>query len=78
VTYTEDRSGQRYELGQLRWRGEDGSPLMISPLLGITPGEIDTAERSLWRYRAAFPVDMAPISLGEGCTPMLPRRWNDH
>jgi threonine synthase len=78
VTYAEDRSGQRYDLDQLRWRGEDGSPLMISPLPGITPGEIDTSERSLWRYRAAFPIDMAPVSLGEGCTPMLPRRWNDH
>jgi threonine synthase len=78
VTYAEDRSGQRYDLDQLRWRGEDGSPLMISPLAGITPGEIDKAERSLWRYRAAFPIDMAPISLGEGCTPMLPRRWNGH
>ena len=30
-------------------------------------------EKSLWRYREVLP-DVAPVSLGEGFTPMLPSR----
>ncbi|HEY6576534.1 MAG TPA: pyridoxal-phosphate dependent enzyme, partial [Mycobacterium sp.] len=45
---------------------------MISPLGGITRDDVDRAERSQWRYRAALPVRFErPVSLGEGCTPML-------
>ncbi|MFI8423670.1 pyridoxal-phosphate dependent enzyme [Streptomyces sp. NPDC085479] len=71
-----DRSGRRYPLDELRWRGEDGSPLAVAALPGLRPERIDTAERSLWRYRAALPVDAARrVSLGEGCTPMIPVHW---
>ena len=36
-------------------------------------GQIDTATRSLWRYRAAFPFAIDdPITLGEGVTPLIP------
>ncbi|MFF9147495.1 pyridoxal-phosphate dependent enzyme [Streptomyces sp. NPDC014861] len=71
-----DRSGRRYPLDELRWRGEDGSPLAVAALPGLRPEQIDTAERSLWRYRAALPVDAARrVSLGEGCTPMIPVHW---
>jgi len=31
-----DRSGQRYALDEPRWRGDDGSPLMVERLPGIT------------------------------------------
>ena len=35
------------------------------------------ATRSLWRYRAALPLACAaPITMGEGCTPLLRRRLN--
>jgi threonine synthase len=45
---------------------------MISPLGGITRDDVDRAERSQWRYRALLPVHFErPVSLGEGCTPML-------
>ncbi|MFF5264888.1 pyridoxal-phosphate dependent enzyme [Actinomadura viridis] len=72
-----DRSGRRYAVTDRRWRGEDGTPLALSPMPGLTPDRIDTGERSLWRYQAAIPV--APrhrVSLGEGFTPMLPLDWN--
>ncbi|WP_030554154.1 pyridoxal-phosphate dependent enzyme [Streptomyces exfoliatus] len=71
-----DRSGQRYSLDDPRWRGEDGSPLAVSALPGLRPGQVDTAERSLWRYHAVLPVPFARrVSLGEGCTPMVPLEW---
>ncbi|MEV6264279.1 pyridoxal-phosphate dependent enzyme [Streptomyces sp. NPDC051784] len=72
-----DRSGNRYGLDDPRWRGEDGSPLAVSPTAGLRPDRIDTAERSLWRYRAALPVPAGHrVSLGEGCTPMIPLEWS--
>ncbi|MCU1506790.1 MAG: pyridoxal-5-phosphate-dependent protein subunit beta [Microbacteriaceae bacterium] len=71
--YLYDRSGSRYPIDEPRWRGDDGSPLMVSALPGIGRGDIDSAERSQWRYRAALPVPMDSwVSLGEGCTPLLP------
>ncbi|MFJ4504433.1 pyridoxal-phosphate dependent enzyme [Streptomyces sp. NPDC088864] len=71
-----DRSGARYPLDDPRWRGEDGGPLAVSALPGLRPEQIDTAERSLWRYHAALPVPAdRRVSLGEGCTPMVPLDW---
>ncbi|MFD5109899.1 threonine synthase [Streptomyces cinereoruber] len=71
-----DRSGKRYPLDECRWRGEDCGPLAVSALPGLRPEQIDTAERSLWRYRAVLPVEAARrVSLGEGCTPMVPVEW---
>jgi threonine synthase len=47
---------------------------MLTPLPGLTRDQIDPATRGLWRYRAAFPfVPDAPISLGEGGTPLIRR-----
>ena len=70
--YLVDRSGRRYPIGEPRWRGDDGSPLMVSTLPGITAADVDSAERSQWRYRAALPMPLSkPVSLGEGCTPLL-------
>ena len=37
---------------------------------------IDTGKRSLWRYAAALPIEVPdPITMGEGCTPLISRRW---
>ncbi len=70
--YYDPRSGARYPLAIPRWRGDDGSPLLVTPGRGLTPDEIDRSVRSLWRYRTAFAAEIAnPISLGEGCTPLL-------
>ncbi len=69
------RSGRRYPLDPLRWRGDDGTPLLVSPAHAPEPAGIVTADRSLWRYRAALPP-LPPVSLGEGCTPLLTRTWS--
>jgi len=75
LAYLDPRSGRTYPLDTPRWRGDDGAPLTLTDQPGISPTDIVTGERSLWRYRAALPMgDVAPITLGEGCTPLLERR----
>ncbi|MGW6457861.1 threonine synthase [Streptomyces sp. NPDC055078] len=76
--YVDERSGATYPLtDHPRWRADSGAPLSLSPLPGITRDGIDTARRSLWRYRAALPVGIPrPVSLGEGCTPLLAGAWD--
>ena len=72
--YIDPRSGATFPISQPRWCGPDQTPLLLSPLTGLTRTQIDTATRSLWRYRAAFPFPIDdPITLGEGTTPLLPR-----
>ncbi len=74
--YVDERSGASYPIDEPRWRGDDGAPLTVSALPGITPEQVDTGARSLWRYRAALPVRIdAPVSLGEGCTPLVEKDW---
>ncbi len=69
-------SGQRYPLAERRWRSEDGRPLWCSPLPGITRQDIDTGERSLWRYHRSLPAATPePVTMGEGCTPLVARNW---
>ena len=74
VHYLDPRSGETFPLEVPRWCGPGGAPLLLSPLPGIGRDRIQTGERSLWRYRAALPFDVGdPISMGEGCTPLLRR-----
>jgi threonine synthase len=74
VEYIDPRSGATFPLDQPRWCGVDQAPLLLTPLTGMTRAGIDRGIRSLWRYRAAFPLAVDdPISLGEGCTPLVPR-----
>ncbi|MBR1190779.1 threonine synthase [Bradyrhizobium sp. AUGA SZCCT0160] len=75
--YVEPLSGERFSLDVPRWCGDGQKPLLISPQPGITRDEIDRGTRSLWRYRASLPVEIAkPISLGEGCTPLVQKEWD--
>jgi threonine synthase len=72
--YLDPHTGATYPIATPRWCADDRTPLLLTPLPGLTRGQIDTTERSLWRYRAAFPLQIdAPISLGEGMTPLIPR-----
>ena len=78
ASYIDPVTSQTFPLEEPRWSGgeRDGQPipLMLSALPGITRDMIDKSTRSLWRYAAAFPMACAePISLGEGCTPLVPR-----
>ena len=75
--YVEPVSGRRYRIDEPRWRSEEGLPLMITPLSGVGRDDILRDRRSIWRYAAALPIDVAdPVTMGEGCTPLVERRWN--
>jgi threonine synthase len=74
AAYLNPRTGETYPLDRPLWQAPDGSPLLLTPLPGLTRAQIATADNSLWRYRAALPVPVAsPISLGEGRTPLFAR-----
>jgi hypothetical protein len=77
--YIDPRTGRHHELSERRWRSDDGNPMMVTPLPGIARDDIDSRNRSLWRYRAALPVAIdKPASMGEGCTPLVQKRWGEH
>lgn len=69
--YVDPGSGDRLPLGEPRWRGASGAPLMLTELPGIRPEQFDAAAPGLWRYRAALPLAAEPIALGEGRTPLV-------
>ena len=74
--YRDPVDGSAYELDQPRWQSETGNPLWIEQGPGIQRSELDMSSRSIWRYRAALPLEIAdPITLGEGCTPLLEQSW---
>jgi threonine synthase len=74
--YVDPVSDQTYPISEPRWRSDTGASLMITPLPGLGRNMINTDERSLWRYAAALPVEVPdPISMGEGLTPLVLRRW---
>lgn len=74
--YFDPHTGKTYPLSDIRWRSDDNHPMMISPLPGIGRDDIDTRQRSIWRYQAALPAPIDhPVSLGEGCTPLVQRNW---
>lgn len=74
--YVDPVDGSEYPLEVPRWRSDAGRPLMLTPQAGISREDIDSGERSLWRYRACLPVDIPdPISMGEGRTPLVGRPW---
>ncbi len=60
------------------WRCDCGSHLNLTPGPGLVRGGIAADEASLWRYRAALALRDPPrVSLGEGWTPLVARRWDD-
>ncbi|MCK1743038.1 threonine synthase [Bradyrhizobium sp. 139] len=78
VSYVDPRNGQLYPLDQPRWCSDERTPLLVTPGPGLSREEIEPRTRSLWRYRAALPVDIKnPITLGEGCTPLVAQAWGD-
>ncbi len=72
--YLDPRSGRTWSLDTPRWCGDGQAPLMLTPLPGITRDAIRAEGRSIWRYAAALPfIPDDPISMGEGCTPLVSR-----
>jgi threonine synthase len=77
-SYVDPRNGKLYPLEVPRWCSDERTPLLITPGGGLSRDEIDGQTRSLWRYRAALPVRIdKPISLGEGCTPLIEQAWGE-
>ena len=73
-SYLDPRSGRTWTLDAPRWCGDAREPLMLTERSGIGRDEIASGTRSIWRYAAAFPfAPAAPISMGEGCTPLVER-----
>ena len=78
ASYIDPRNGKLYPFDIPRWCTDERTPLLITPGKGMSRDEIDGRSRSVWRYRAALPVDIAkPITLGEGCTPLVQQGWGD-
>jgi threonine synthase len=78
ASYIDPRNGRLYPLDVPRWCSDERTPLLITPGTGISRDEIDGRTRSLWRYRAALPVVIEkPITLGEGCTPLVQQAWGN-
>jgi len=70
--YLDPRTGVTYPLEPPRWCGDDRAPLLLTDLPGIGRDDVAGGVRSIWRYAAAFPfLPRAPITLGEGCTPLI-------
>ena len=68
----DEKEGGKYSIDVPRWCSDERNPLAISGLRGITECQIDKKERSIWRYRNAFPKNISTkVSLGEGCTPLI-------
>ncbi|VIO67335.1 threonine synthase [Bradyrhizobium ivorense] len=77
-SYIDPLNGKLYPLEVPRWCSDEGKPLLVTELAGISRDEIDRSTRSLWRYRAALPVEIRqPITMGEGCTPLVEKAWGD-
>lgn len=52
-----------------------GQPLEYKEILPFAPSLIDEKRGGLWRYAAILPVRKAPVTLGEGWTPLISDEW---
>jgi threonine synthase len=68
--------GRTHRADRPLWRCDCGSHLNLAPGRGLARGQIVSSEASLWRYAAALALSAPPrVSLGEGWTPLVRRRW---
>lgn len=75
--YVNPRSGAAWDTATPLWRApDDGGYVNLTRAVGFDPEAIDRDEASLWRYRAMLRIGAAPLTLGEGWTPLLPGRWS--
>jgi threonine synthase len=78
ASYVDPRNGTLYPLDVPRWCSDDRTPLLVTPGAGISRDDVENRTRSLWRYRASLPISITdPITMGEGCTPLVQRPWGD-
>ena len=72
--YVDSATGEQYPFETRAWQGRSGAPLELGGLPAFDRARIDPSVWSLWRYRALLPLPpgVAPVSLGEGMTPLVP------
>src|SRR5881394_1448897 len=69
--------GTAYPADRPLWHCDCGGPLDLEPGQGLRRSDIDADDASLWRYHAALALKESPrVSLGEGWTPLVERRWD--
>lgn len=74
--YVNPRTGAEWPVAEPLWRApDDGGYVNLTAAGDFDPGAIRQDEATLWRYRAMLRIDAAPLTLGEGWTPLLPSRW---
>jgi len=61
-----------------RWACACGGPRELIDLPNFAPNSLAPREPGLWRYRAMLPLPSvtAPVTLGEGLTPLIPGVWD--
>ena len=76
--YENPRTGATWPVDTPIWRApDDGGYVNLSLGPGLSPADIDAAERSLWRYAKALRLSGPPPRLlGEGWTPLVEGDWN--
>jgi threonine synthase len=69
-------NGTTYDTDVPMWRAPDGSHLNLTTGHGLQRNQIQTGERSIWRYARAIRVNRERrVSLGEGWTPLIDGEW---
>src|SRR6056297_1578373 len=76
IYYSCSTCGKKYSVRERVYRCTCGAFLELEYNDVPHELEIDSKERSIWRYKPfiGLPSDFAPISLGEGLTPVIKRR----
>ena len=76
ASYRCSACGRTYPADRPQWRCYCGGHLNLAPGRGFERGAIAAKDASLWRYATALALSAPPrVSLGEGWTPLVPRRW---
>jgi len=72
----EAETGRTYDAETPRWCGESGALLNLAFTPRLNVAALAERKPDLWRYRECLPIqkDESIVSLGEGCTPLLPVR----
>ena len=76
--YVNPRTNKAWPTETPLWRApDDGGYVNLTAGSGLSPGDIDRDEASLWRYRQALRLPGPPLrSLGEGWTPLVDGTWD--
>ena len=67
-------TGVRYPSDTTQWRSAEQAPFDLDFAGHYEPDRTAQRPMTLWRYREALPfrADVEPVTLGEGCTPLVP------